>query len=502
MAPFTRRQFIKRGAAAAAAAALPWSRVLPGTGVSYAAGPGDAIVVFIQLNGGNDGLNTVYPLGGSQRSNYDLYRPTLALPDTQAGLTSWAGEGFSVSDVLDIGVNDDGTSYALHPVMGAMQGLYQQGDLAVINGVRYPFANHSHFRSEDIWYNLDPVGTGNGGWFGSYLDWAGFIGADVPCLNMGSSVNPAFSPTDTSVLAIKKLSELDFPASGEKSFKKDTVVDLYAASGLADPALYPELVSMGNTGAATINKMEEYYLPGNGLGNAGKVEALMLSSSGKYNRNNPLVYDSALNSDVNPEVAYGGGLARDLRHVAATIRSDVGARFFHVQTGGFDTHASQENGFFHSYLLKKVSESLVGFYQDMNTAVTMPSGYTGYLEGSLIDKVLIVVWSEFGRTIRQNAYGAGSAGTDHATSAPVFVAGGSTIGGQYGVYPQLDNPGVENEDDLRMIYDFRDVFGTVMENWLNVPAAQLVPGGALLPSTAATDPEGDSYTAYNSIGFL
>ena len=77
------------------------------------------------------------------------------------------------------------------------------------------------------------------------------------------------------------------------------------------------------------------------------------------------------------------------------------------------------------------------------------------------------------------------------------------LGGRYDSLAALEAvTAVENEDDLRMTYDFRDVFGTVMENWLNVPAAQLVPGGALLPSTAATDPDGDSYTAYNSIGFL
>ncbi|MFQ5478005.1 MAG: DUF1501 domain-containing protein [Candidatus Binatia bacterium] len=501
----SRRQFLKRGAAAAATTALsPYLRVLPGTNVSYAAGPSDAIVVLVQLNGGNDGINTVYPLFGPQRTLYQGFRPTLMLPDTVGGLGSWSAEGFDTSSgILDLGVNDDGTTYALHPVMGAMHALYQQGKLAIVNGVHYPFANHSHFRSEDIWYSLDPTGAGSGGWFGRYLDYAGFGATALPSVHMGSSINPMFVPAATSVFAFRKLSELAFPADGESTFKKAVVEGLYSESALRDSGLYPELVSMGGTGAATISSMEDYYLPGNGLTKAGKVEALLLDANGKYRRNNPLVYSSPLNPEDNPEIAFGGGLARDLRHVAAAIRADVGARFFHVQTGGFDTHSGQEQGFFHSYLLKKVSESVAAFYNDMAQTAGLPPGYSGYRTQSLVDNVVVITFSEFGRTIRQNALDVSSAGTDHGTSAPQFVLGGNTLGGQFGVYPQLDNPGVRNEDDLRMTYDFRDFYGTILSRWLSVPEVDLGPGaGKLLPATSGADADGESYTAFNPIGFL
>ncbi len=499
----TRRQFLKRSlAGAAGVAAAPYLNWMPGTNVGWAAGPGNAIVVFIQLNGGNDGVNTVYPLTGTQRNFYEQFRPTLQLPATAGGLQPWQDAGLPLSSPLSIGTNDDGSEYALHPAMVSLHGLYQQGRVAVMSGVHYPFANRSHFRSEAIWYTADPLGTSSLGWFGKYLDYAGFLPTDVPAVMLGSQLNPMFTPTSTSLLAFRRLSELDFPAEGESTLKKDKFRQLYQQSGLRDPLATPEVVKIGDTGAATVDTIQQYYLPGKGLANAAKVEALMLDASGKYRRNNSLVYSSPLNPEHNPAVS-GLRLVRDLRHVAATIRADVGARFFHVQTGGFDTHSSQEQGLFHSALLYQVSEAIAAFYSEMDQTVSLPAGYSGYLTGNLANQVLIVTFSEFGRTIRQNAVSASSAGTDHGTSAPLFVAGGTVTGGQYGAYPQLDNPGAANEDDLRMTYDFRDVWGTILERWLNVAPSAIGPGPTtILPATSQVDENGRSYTSFTPIDFL
>jgi uncharacterized protein (DUF1501 family) len=499
----TRRQFLKRSAASAAGAALaPHLRMLRGTNVAYAAGPGDAIVVFVQLFGGNDGLNTVYPLTGSQRSLYEEFRPTLKLPKTSGELTPWASEGFDVSSILSVGANDDGADYAFHPAMKALHDVYQQGKVAVVHGVHYPFPNHSHFRSEEIWYTADPRATGGPGWFGAYLNHAGFTATDVPGVILDGSVNPLFTPTTAGLFTFRRLSELEFPAEGEPALKQATVRALYDESSTAPGALYPELVKIGETGVATLDKINEYYLPGSGLGNAGQVEALMLNEEGRYRPDNPLVYDSPLNFSTNPDLA-GLRLARDLRHVAAVIRADVGARFFHVGIGGFDSHSSQEKGFFHSYLLREVSEAIAAFYGEMTQAVSLPGGYSGYLTGNLGNKVLIVSLSEFGRTMRQNAANAGTAGTDHATSACQLVVGDPVIGGQFGAHPQLDEPGSENDDDMRLTYDFRDFFGTVLARWLNVSEGDLGPGpGKILPATTEADGDGNSYTEFNPIEFI
>lgn len=504
----TRRQFLKRTAAAAASAAVaPHLRLVPGTNVAWAAGPSDAIVVVVQLFGGNDGINTVYPLtnlGGSdnQRDRYEEYRPTLALPSTNAGLGPWQAAGFPVTSVLDLGSNPNGTHYALNPGMDALHSLYLQGKAAVCSGVHYPYPNHSHFRSESIWYALDPIGTGGLGWIGKYMNYAGFAPTQVPAVNMGESINPAFSPTDASVFAFRRLSDLEFPAAGETTLKQDKFRALYDLADNGNPTVFPELVKIGQTGIATIDTMQQYYIPGGGLANAGKVEKLLVDANGDYGRRNSLVYDSPLNPDVNPMIP-DSPLVRDMRHVAATIRANVGARFFHVGTGGFDSHSSQENGFYHSRLLQDVSESIAALYNDLAQSVTLPGGYSGYLTGSLASRLLIVTVSEFGRTIRQNSYSAGSAGTDHAASAPQFVVGGSVIGGQYGAYPHLDDPGAENDDDLKMSIDIRDLYGTILNRWLNVPLAVLGPGpGKILEATTTPDADGKAYTAFTPLGFL
>jgi uncharacterized protein (DUF1501 family) len=501
----TRRQFLKRAAASGAAAGLaPGFKWFPGTNVSYASGPSNAVVVFVQLYGGNDGINTVYPVSGGQRSLYDEFRPTLGLPDTDAGCAARAAAAlFGSPTVLSLGPNDDGSTYALHPAMSALHGVYTAGKLAVIPGVHYPFADHSHFRSEVIWYTLDPLGSQGQGWFGHYLNDSGvFSPNDVPGIMLGDSLSPVFTPTNTSLLAFNRLSELRFPADGELALKQAKFSLLYSKAA-ARGASFPELVSMGNSGAATVAHINDYYQPGapNGM-----VEALLVDVDGNYDPDNPLIYTSPLNETDNPAIQ-GMGLARDLKHVAAIIRSQVGARFFHVATGGFDSHSSQERDFYHSSLLAEVSESLAAFYNEMANGSANPGG--GYLSGDISSQVIVVTFSEFGRTIRQNAQGATSAGTDHGSSIPVFVLGGAVTGGASQfvqpayAHPAFDDPG-DNDDDLKVSNDFRDVFGTILNRWLNVPLAQLDPPGPtkILPATLIQDHLGRDYTTFTPLSFL
>jgi uncharacterized protein (DUF1501 family) len=387
--------------------------------------------------------------------------------------------------------------------MNALHGIHLAGKLAVIPGVHYPYPNHSHFRSEEIYYSLDPQGAGGIGWFGRYLNHAGFLPTQVPVVNMGDTVNPAFAPTDTSVFAFRRLSDLAFPASNDAELKQEKFRALYDASDDSNPAVYPELVKIAQTGIATIDTMQAYYKPGDGLANAGKVEALLLNGDGDYSRRNDLVYSSPLNAGDNPTLP-DSVLSRDMRHVAATIRANVGARFFHVAAGGYDSHSAQENGFYHSYLLNDVSECVAALYNELAQTISLPGGYSGYSTGDLSNKVIIVTFSEFGRTIRQNAASAGSAGTDHAACAPQFVVGGTVNGGQWAPYPLLDDPRADLEDDLKMSVDVRDLFGTILTRWLNVPEADIDPPGPgkILPATPDADDDGNDYTQFQALGFL
>jgi uncharacterized protein (DUF1501 family) len=496
----SRRTFLKRSVASAAALSLPpLGRWLPGTGVSYAAGPTNKSVVFVQLFGGNDGVNTVYPLDGAQRSKYEEVRPTLQLPKNNADMAPYAAQ-FGYNSVLDINTNNvDGFRYALNPGMGAFHQLYGEGKLAVVNGVHYPFADYSHFRSMAIWWSADPLSSGSLGWFGRYMRLVGLGPTVVPAVMVGGGVSPMFIPTSTSLFAFFDLYSLTFPAGIEHEQKKTAFQQLYNQSALTNAA-YPELLRIGQIGAGSIPHLEEYYKLGGGLDNAGRVEALLLDGNGDYDPRNPLVYNSPLN-DAKLNYLF---LARDLKHVAATIRANVGACFFHVGIGGFDTHANQEQDLWHSSLLYEVSESVTAFYRDMEQTASLPGGYNGYRTEALANEVLIVLFSEFGRTVHQNATHPLKAGTDHATSAPMFVLGGTVQGGQYGAYPSLDGTS-QDGNDLYLIHDLRDVFGTVAVRWLNFPLGQLLgsnPTTALFQPTNATDSLGKSYTSFTPVGFL
>lgn len=496
----TRRQFLKRSATlAAGAAAAPAMRWLPGTGVSYAAGPSDAIVVFVQLYGGNDGLNTLYPLTGTQRATYESYRPTMKLPKPGDSFAKWATDFDISSGVLSVGNDGLGDEYALHPAMKAMHDLYTAGELAVIPGVHYPYADYSHFRSEVIYYTGDPIGTSGLGWMGKYLDLNGFGSTEVPAVMLGNEYSPLFTPTGTSLFAFNSLRELRFPAGSRTTERSDAFRALYAESGLSSELDFPELVTIGNTGVAAVDTFEQYYAPG--CSGAGKVEALLVDGDGCYDGGNPLVYTSPLNPDQNPRLE-GNGLADDLRHVAAVIRSNVGARFFHVGTGGFDTHSNQEQGEYHSYLLNRVSEAIGSFWGEMkNSGMTTPAGYGTYDTSDLSPRVLIVTLSEFGRTSRQNSDSASAAGTDHGRASVQFVVGSTVNAGIHGNHPLLDDPDLD--DDMRPSHDFRDLYGTILEKWLNVSVSDIGPGpGKMFASTPTPDWLGNSYTAYTAIPFL
>lgn len=499
----TRRQFLKRSATLAAGATVaPAMKWLPGTGVAYAAGPSDAIVVFVQFYGGNDGLNTVYPVtdgSGTQRTKYEEYRPTLKLPKVMGELSPWTTEGFDTSNgVLDVGPDTTGAHYALHPSMKAMHDIYLDGKLAVVPGIHYPYADYSHFRSEVIYYTGDPIGTGGLGWMGKYLDYYGYTPTQVPAVMLNNSYSPLFTPTQTSLFAFNSLRELRFPAGSLADQRSAAFSSMYAESAASSALSFPELVNIGDTGVAAILKFGEYFHNGTGgMDDSGKVATLMLDGDGQYHSYNDLAYDSPLNS-TNMQFRQTN-LHQDLRHVAATIRADVGARFFHVGIGGFDTHSNQENGFYHSYLLNQVSEAIGAFWAEMrNSSASLPAGY---LSGDISDRVLIVTLSEFGRTNKQNTDSASSAGTDHGRASVHFVVGSTVQAGVHGEYPTLDDPDLD--DDMRPTHDFRDFYGTILERWLNVPVPVIGPGaGKFFAATPTPDWLGQSYTAYNAIPFL
>lgn len=425
MPKIDRRRFLQGGAAAAALLATPrpFQNAL-GPRSAHAAGPADPIFVFLQLEGGNCGLNTVIPLDDvgpvPQRSLYEAARPTIAISTSELSATQIDPDP------------EKGTGLALHPSMTELKSLYDQGNVAVLQGIGYPGQSLSHFRSEDIWFGGEPVGPFESGWLGGYLD-ENYTNEQLVALSANNTLNPAFYGDTANVLAVKKLSQFVLPrdrAWPDEAAKRAALDAAYAAEASQTSGLQQ---TIGNTGDLLLSKIDDF----------GAIETS---------------WGSALNG-------VSGKLADRMLEISSVIRHDalvgpaVDVRYFHCRIGGFDTHTNQGGtSGRQADLLTEVSASISAFWQDMvNLGVE--------------DRVLIVTMSEFGRRVAEN----GGLGTDHGEASCLFAIGNSVLGGVHGTLPALDDL---DRGNLKFHTDFRSVYATVIDRWLQGPGAHesILPG--------------------------
>ena len=438
--PISRRQFLQRAGLAAATTTIPHPLFRGMVGTAHAAPP-DAIIVLVQLEGGNDGLNTVVPVGASaQRTLYNTLRPNLGIPNN----------GALAANTLS--VDSGGTLLALHPTMTGLKTLFDAGDLAVINGVGYASQSLSHFRSEDVWFGGRPPGTFIDGWFGRYLD-NQFSSADLLSYDAEDALNPMFVCSDCNVLALRQIDDFVLPDDAlypDFAAKKVALQAAFAVEADAGQTSGTQL-SIGITGDVLLDKLDVYD----------PIRALI-------NGSGSTTWGSHLNG-------LPGGLATRLRQVASIMKYDhdypgtaTGARFFHVRLGGFDNHTNQVNSAAnggpatgtHAGLLDKVSQGLKAFWDDV-------------VDFGWQNKVLLVTLSEFGRRGTEN----GGLGTDHGAAAPHFIIGGQVNGGVYGALPNLGD--LDINGNLKYGIDFRSVYATVIDKWLATPGTHpaILPGG-------------------------
>ena len=479
----TRRQFIKRTGLATAGTLLgPSLFSNPFVRQAMADTIGHRYLVVLFLDGGNDGLNTVIPYqSGSLRTSYDLNRRTDSggINVTQGQLD---GSAIGTSGTL-IG-NDPGSGLrlALHPGFASLKQLYDLGKVAVIQGCGYPDYNLSHDQSRTIWETANPLGlsayTGTG-WVGRHLA-AEYGGTDIPGVCIEDEVAPEFRQTATSVLAINRLRDFGFPYdddhSDDQPAKRATFQDLYD-NAVADAQ--PLRNYLGNSGSATLLASESYP-----------------QAHSRYQHDRPAA--SQTYDDV------GRSTATDLREIAKVIYAveqslpNVSAHFFRLSNGGYDTHSDQggydpANGQQHS-LHAEVGDSLLAFYNDLAT-MSHPVD-----PNPVVNRVCVVVWSEFSRRVPQN-----DNGTDHGSQGPMFVVGGSVVGGVYGRHPDIANL----DDNENTVYsqaagphrstDFRDVFGTILKHHVNMAQTDIL--AQVLPLDAGNP--ADFWTTANfDLGFL
>jgi uncharacterized protein (DUF1501 family) len=351
------------------------------------------VLVVIQLDGGNDGINTVVPFADD---GYAKNRSRLRLP---------AGRLVRVNDQV-----------GLHPAMTDAGKLLESGRLAVVPGVGYPNPNRSHFESMAIWQTarFDEEERNNLGWLGRALD-RGSLPRGVPA---AVYVGPGLLP-----VALR----------GRKS----------VASAMTRPEDFL-LVPEARPGQAA-----DGPAPANDLAAFVRRSALDAYATADRMHDVFRVKDDGARYPATE-------LARQLRLMAGVLKADAGTRVFYARQAGYDTHAAQLNA--HAELLRELAEAVHAFLDDLGHA-------------KLADRVVVLTFSEFGRTVKENA----SAGTDHGTAGPVFLAGPGVKAGLVGRAPSLLDldPKV---GDLRTTVDFRRVYASVLEDWLGLPAQAAVGG--------------------------
>jgi uncharacterized protein (DUF1501 family) len=388
----TRRQFLTHALKGSSLVAL--SSMVPRfvSRTAHAATPGkDNILVVLEMTGGNDGLNTVIPYAD------DLYhkaRPTLR----------------QTKEVV-IRLDDH---VGLNLGMVGFRPMWEQGQLAVVQGVGYPNPERSHFEAMDIWQSADPKGSRTG-WLGRAAVETENRSGGVPILHLGVSRQPlalAGAPGGGAV-TVGDQNSFRLDLSGGK------VAQQKARRKLLEELAAPAASMPEDDLASFVQRRQVQTLTA--------VETLR-----------------ALLEGPNAVPRRGDGLSQKLQLVAGLIAKGFGTRIFYVSLDGFDTHANQ--GSTHANLLADLANSINGFFQTLKT-----SGHDG--------RVRLMTFSEFGRRVAENS----SRGTDHGAASCLFVAGPSVKGGVVGKHPSLADL---DADDLKFHTDFRRVYATQLDGWL------------------------------------
>ena len=363
----------------------------------------DPVLVVLQLSGGNDALNTVI------RYNDPLYldnRPNVRI---------------DLDKVLPI---DD--HVAFNPVMGPIKRLYDEGKVAVIQGVGYPKPSRSHFRSMDIWHTCEPDKVGDEGWLGrAILDIDPTKENVLTAVNFGRGLPRALVAPGVPVASVGNLETYGVLTGIEVEEQRAKALDVFSRVYTPMIGKGPVLDYFANTGLDALKGAD------------------ILSTA-------PEKYSST--------VEYGSDdVAQYMRNIVQVHLAELGTRVMYTTApyNSFDTHAGELVN--HTRLWTETSSAIADFYDDLK-------------EHNASDNVVLLVFTEFGRRVHDNG-----SGTDHGAGGVSFVIGDAVKGGLYGEYPSLEL-GKLNEGDLQFNNDFRGLYSTLIEKWMGLDAKPIVNG--------------------------
>ena len=363
----------------------------------------DPVLVVLQLSGGNDPLNTIIPYSDPL---YLDNRPNVRI---------------DIEQVLPI---DDHIGF--NPNMAPLKSLYDEGKVAIIQGVGYPNPIRSHFRSMDIWHTCEPDKVGNEGWLGRAVrDLDPHKDNVLTGVNFGRGLPRAFAVPGVPVASVGDLETYGVLTGIEDDDQRAKALDVFSR-------VYSPMIGKGEV---------LDYFANTGL-DALKGADILSTAPEKYSST----------------IEYGANeVAQYMRNIAQTHLADLGTRVFYTTApfNSFDTHAAQLG--VHARLWTDTSNTIKDFYEDLK-------------ENNGSENVVLLVFTEFGRRVHDNG-----SGTDHGAGGISFVVGDAVKGGLYGEYPSLEANKL-TEGDLQFNNDFRGLYATLLEKWMDLDSKPIVGG--------------------------
>lgn len=305
---------------------------------------------------------------------------------------------------------DDETG--INPWLKNMKALYDAGDLAVLNGVGYPHPDRSHFRSMDIWQSASASSEiVTSGWIGRYLDACG-DGQRARALEVDDTLSLALKGEERSAIAVRDINQFHRAAAND----------------------YVKML-------ATHQEEHDAHLAGylyRTLANTTSAADYIFAQSKLYTTR-----------QTYPDTQIG----KRLKTIGQLINARTETSVYYVSHGSFDTHVNQADR--QNKLLGQLDDALAALVADLKD------------QGTFND-VLVMTFSEFGRRLAQNA----SNGTDHGTASCMFlIGGGLKKRGMLSSIPSLEDL---DEGDLKYTTDFRNLYATILDNWLNADAHKIL----------------------------
>ena len=363
----------------------------------------DPVLVVLQLSGGNDILNTLVPY--TNPLYYDN-RPNVRIPEDQV-----------------LPINDQ---LGFNPNMAPLKRLYDEGKVAIIQGVGYPTPNRSHFRSMDIWHTCEPEKMADEGWLGRAIrDLDPNKENVLTGVNFGRGLPKALAAPGVPVASVGSLESYGVLTTIELEEQRTQALEIFARMYSPSMGTGPVMEYLSQTGMDAMNGAD-----------------ILATATAKYSST----------------VEYGASsMSQYMRNIAQVHCAGLGTRILYTTApyNSFDTHATQMSA--HAGLCANLSQSVSDFFDDLK-------------EHNATENVVLLLFTEFGRRVHDNG-----SGTDHGAGGAAFVIGDAVKGGLYAEYPSLAEEKLM-DGDLHFNNDFRGLYATLLEDWLGLDSKPIVNG--------------------------